>query len=247
MRQKEIAMEKARHILILLFCCLTLPCSYGYTDETKADIWDKAEGKFIRHISPQLERLRRRLNNPHLNVMQIRDPLLKKYLPGFRLYVIDSNLAQSSRVFFVHQKGRVFDLGYGSWISTDSKGTQFALPKIADFLRLQKIQLRSSREATELVKMIELMLNAPDFVGQLRRKTKNFTVLDKNQLRDMFSETSIWTYTAEKNWKYLSEKSKKGWVVQIDYIGPPASVMARPKYSMEVQSDGRLTNISATF
>lgn len=240
-------MKTVRNILILLICSLALSCCCVYSDETKNDIWEKAESKFIQRITPQLERLRKQLNNPHLGVMQIRDPLLTKYLPAFRLYVIDSNLSGSSRIYCVHRNGKVFNLGSGSWTSSNSKGITFSLPHITDFLRSQKIQVKNSRNAIEFVKMIESMVHAPDFVSQLRREMKNFTVLDKNRLRDMFSETSIWTFTAEKNWKYRADKSKKGWFVQIEYIGPPASIAARPKYNLEVQDDSSLADISARF
>jgi len=208
-----------------------------------ADDWEMAEEEFIQYITPHLERLRKKLNSPHIDYMHIKDKLLKKYLPEFRLYVIDSTLASSSRIFFVHQTGKIYDMGHGNWRSTDEKLNNFYLPKISDFIISQKLCVENSADVVDLVKMIELICYSPGFVWFLKRETNNFKILDIERLNTMFSKWSIHSFTSDNNWKYIPEKTNEGWSVDIQYVGSPASIAGRPKYHINVDSKNYLSNI----
>jgi hypothetical protein len=85
-------------------------------------------------------------------------------------------------------------------------------------------RLRSS--AVEVAKLFEEVQSAAFYVAFLNINTKDFKVFDKALIESQFGPNT--------NWKYSGEKTKEGWSVKVEYVGPPASIMKPPVYEIDL-------------
>ncbi len=244
---KELFMKTNGTKIIFFFSILCIPLLLltepEITTDEKSQSWEEAEKAFIQFITPDIERLREKLKNPHIDYAEIRDELITKYLPDYKFYVINSTLGSSSRIFLLEQSGKIHSFGFGDWISIDEEGRRFRSAEITEFLKERKIKIENKESAIEIAKLIEEMLNAPNFIYSLRRQTKNFRVFDRQFLAKAFSKNSNWMYFNNSNWKYTAEKISNGWKVSVEYVGPPACIQEPPIYEIEVDKDNLFINI----
>ena len=162
--------------------------------------------------------------DPNMRSAIFASALLRKYLPDFRVYVrFDRHLSGETRIFLVNRRGEITPLPNEEWRKNDAE--KFARSsQVAEFLKRQKIKVESAEDAVEAAKLFEEVQGAADYVAFLNINTKDFKVFDKAFIEAQFGPRT--------DWKYSAGKSKEGWTVTVEYIGPPASIMQPPVYEI---------------
>src|SRR5581483_4642531 len=219
-------MKRLLFPLLWIFCAMTIPAfAAGDSATSETEAWTKAEEALKAYLKPI---------DPGLRFAEYRSALLRKYLPGLRLYVrVGPNDSRSS-IFFVDQLGTVLDLGQGSWTGHDPKEA-FRLPKITEFIRSRKIKVQNADEAIEVVRLIEEIQGAPFYIDFLRLNTADFKVFEKSVMDS--------AHGSPKDWKYGASPKKDGWRVEVEYVGPPASIMQPPVYEITADEGSFFSNI----
>jgi len=191
--------------------------------------WEKAEQRFVKFITPIIEEARARLGDSQIQWSEVRNDLLRKYMPDVRLYVRDGAFDAKTKIWALKKDGEIVDLGDGLW--KGANGNQwFAAEKVMAFVKDRTIKVGTAEQAVEVVKLMEKMQESPSFVGMLRLNTKNYRVFDENFLK--------WMYGSDGNWKYTAEAGKDGgWVVKKEYVGPqPAMIQQPPTYDVVIEN-----------
>jgi hypothetical protein len=215
-----------------LTCAAAAP---GVENDSEAKEWADAERKFVEFVSPLLKEARARLNDPHIQWAQVKNDLLRKYLPDVRLYIRDGAYTGETKIWIVAKDGRIEDLGDGTW--TGVGGNQWwAVEKVSAFVKGRKIKVENPAQAVEVTKLVEGIASSPSFVGMLRLNTKDYTVFDERFLR--------WLYAPRDDWKYTAtEKDAGNWEVKVQYVGPPASIQQPPTYDLVLDQQKQFTDL----
>jgi hypothetical protein len=204
--------------------------------------------------------------NANCRYAEFRSDLLRKHLPDYRVYVrTDQHIMGQSTTFLVYKQGKVIDLGEGSWdIDTASEYsrvhrlTEFIKSQkikvknkeesievvrlvedilakcsrvlsVTEFIKSQKIKVKNTEEAIEIVRSVEDISDAYDYINFLKMNTNDYSIFDKRILEVAFGSRTYWNYNAET--------TKKGWIVKLEYIGPPADIMEPPVYEVDVDEN----------
>jgi 3-oxoacyl-ACP reductase-like protein len=203
-------------------------------DDANAKEWADAERKFVEFITPVLKEARARLNDAHIQWAQVKNDLLRKYLPNVRLYIRDGAYTGETKIWILTRDGQILDLGDGTW--TGVGGDQWhAVEKVTAFVKSRKIKVENPEQAVEVTKLVEAIASSPNFVGMLRLNTKDYTVFDERFLR--------WLYASPDNWKYTAKEKGTGWEVKVEYVGPPASIMQPPTYDLVLDEQKQFTDL----
>ena len=214
-------MESLRTLLLVLspfLFTISPPQAAGQsTAKQETNEWTKADTVMAGHLK-QID--------PNMRSAIFASALLRKYLPDFRVYVrFDRHLSGETRIFLVNRRGEITPLPNEEWRKNDAE--KFARSsQVAEFLKRQKIKVESAEDAVEAARLFEEVQGAADYVAFLNINTKDFKVFDK-----AFIETQFGPRT---DWKYSAGKSKEGWTVTVEYIGPPASIMRPPVYEISL-------------
>jgi len=236
---KEGKMETSRKLfvslLILAVCFCSLPA--GAENTPPENNWELALKNLREHVAPIIEKAETLTENKNVRLVQYQSGLLSKYLPEYRLYVVDSGLISIDRIFLLKADGTFHSLGHGHWESIDEEGTVFHSPKLNAFLAAQKFKIEDEQTAIDFAELIEELSYAPDQIGFLRTNTKNYTLYRK----DLFEHV----FTSHLQWEYYAEKTENGYTASRKYIGPPASTMAPQIFSLELNEKNELVNITA--
>lgn len=137
--------------------CLTvasfaLLCA-GCGRDTDSNSWRAARKSFVQHITPELERRRVLLHNPRLQQVEVKDSLLSKYLPDYRLFRVDG-LDGMPTVFFVNRQGEIREMGQDRIQGLVTEGFDRA---VVAFLRGHRLFVSGSAEAVEVVELGRLI------------------------------------------------------------------------------------------
>ena len=230
-------MRDFRYCVVATFCLLCLIALGQHTQEKKdVDPWAEAEASFAEHVAPLLRRLQDRFNDPRIQYAEFKSELLKKYLPDYRIYANDgmSHLIGTTRVFILDRKRNIVDLGDTTWTG-DNAVQAFRVQCITDFVKAQGVKIENADGAVEVAKLIEEIQSASHYVSFLRINTKNYTVFDKRFI--------TWHYGPRTDWAYSATKRDGGWTVKVEYVGPPASIMAPPTYEIDVNKQQVFSDI----
>jgi hypothetical protein len=192
------------------------------------DEWQQAEATFLAFITPLINKSRKELNDPNLQWAEFKSDLLRKYFPNLRLFVRDRAYAGSPKIWILSRDGKILDLGEGIWRG-DNTIERFRVKEVTDFVRARKIRIENTEDAIEVAKLVEELQGAPSYVGFLRINTKDYSVFDKAFLTHH--------YGPQSNWKYTAQQSNEGWIVNVEYVGPPSMVSAPPTYEIQVDDE----------
>lgn len=213
-------MKTSRTFLVvtasLLFAVLS-PQVSGQSKEATNE-WTKADAAMSAHLK-QID--------PNMRSAIFASALLRKYLPDFRIYVrFDRHMSGETRIFLVNRRGEITPLPNEEWRGKNTEKF-FRSAQVAEFIRTQKIKVQSAAEAVEVAKLFEEVQGAANYVAFLNINTKDFTVFDKAFIESQFGPGT--------NWKYSAEKSKDGWTVKVEYVGPqPVSIQKPPVYEIDL-------------
>jgi hypothetical protein len=179
--------------------------------------WTKADTAMTEHLK-QID--------PTMRSAIFASALLRKYLPDFGVYVrFDRHMSGETRIFVVNRRGEITPLPNEEWSRKDGEKF-FRSAQVAEFIRQRKIKVQSAEEAVEVAKLFEEVQGAAHYVAFLNINTKDFKVFDKAFIESQFGPRT--------DWKYSARKTKEGWTVKVEYIGPPASIMEPPVYEIDL-------------
>jgi hypothetical protein len=191
-----------------------------------ANVWAQAEAKIEAHL---------KAIDPKMRSVEVKSERLKKYLPQFRIFVrFDRDRVERSGLVLANQDAEVTDLGDESWHG--DAGTQYLrVPRLTEFVRDRKIQVKTQEDAIEFTKFFEGLQGAPNYVASLRVNTKNLAAFDKRILE---------MEHPSKDWKYTSVKRGGGWKVMVQYVGDPSvSIMTPPTYEVDVDEQDNFRDL----
>jgi hypothetical protein len=185
--------------------------------EPAANAWAQAESAIADH----LKRV-----DPNMRSGEFASNLLRKYLPDYRLFVrFDRHYSNETRLFFVNRRGEITELPEEEWRG-NPKEECFRVQRIADFLKQREMKVETADQAIEFAKLFEEIQGGANYAAFLKINTKDFTVFDKAFIEGQFGPRTDWKYTATPR--------VGGWKVQVEYVGPPASIQQPPTYELDV-------------
>ena len=212
---------------IFLLFPLAAPIAWGQsTKPPETNAWAKAEAAITDH----LKRI-----DPNMRHAEFKSHLLRQYLPGVRLFVrYDRHLSGETRLFVLNQRGEITPLPNEEWRG-DADGKYFQVASVAAFVRSQKIPVTSAEKAVEVAKLFEEIQGAAHYVAFLWINTKEFSAFDKAFIESQFGPPT--------HWKYSAAPRTNGWTVQVEYVGPPASIQKPPTYHIDVDEQQRFRDL----
>jgi hypothetical protein len=174
--------------------------------------------------------------DPKLRAAELKSERLSKYLPEFRAFGgFDQDGWGVSRLLLVNQDAEITDLREENWHG-EANAKYLRVPRVTEFLRAQKIKLKTREDAIEFVKFFEALQEAPSYVASLDVNTKDFSGFDKSFVEGHYSPRA--------NWKYTSEKREQGWKVTINWVGNQAtSILSPPIYQLEIDEQGNFRDL----
>jgi hypothetical protein len=191
--------------------------------------WRTAKRKWIEFVNPFLKEKRRGTNwftkhkPPVDNYVEFQSALVSKYLPNYKIYIIERNIIGISNLFAVSTDGNVID------ITTDSH-------LFRKFIASQKISVSDINSALEVGKFIEELHSAPQRWAYIRYGSNLSKVFNS----ELFSRAAT---VEEPNWQWYAEKRENGWMVSRRYVGPPTSIMGSPRWYLVCDEKGQIIEV----
>jgi hypothetical protein len=81
--------------------------------------------------------------------------LISKYLPDYKLYIIETGIISFSTLFAVSTRGEIVDLKSGSSGSVDPQKEPFTNEAFSEFLKRQQIKVADANAAIETAKLVD--------------------------------------------------------------------------------------------
>ena len=158
-----------------------------------------------------------------------------KYLPDYKIYLIETSLIGTSNLFAVSADGNVIELKGDQFGSMDGKGP-FRNEPFSNFILKQQIKVEDTNAAIEDGKFIEELAFASNRWMYIRHNSRDFRVF------------KAWVFSRagtvdDPNWQWFAQKQANGWIVSRSYIGPPASIMMPPKWNLVCDEQGRIVEV----
>jgi hypothetical protein len=217
--------------LVLL---LTLALAAVSVGQDRAD-WANAEKKFQEFAKTRLKDVEAKPGElPASRFVEYRSQRLAETFPEHRFFALDSAFDGKSCLYALHATGKIEDLGNCTWTG-DVASKTYQVPAVLDFVRKAKLAVKNADDAIAAAQLVEDVQGAPNYAAFLRVNTQNYTVLDRR-----FIEAH---YGPPKHWKWSAAKRDGGWLVTREYVGPPASIQAPPKYELDVNDDQQMTDL----
>ncbi|MHC4617771.1 MAG: hypothetical protein ACYTEQ_08455 [Planctomycetota bacterium] len=205
--------------------------------------WKQAEAKWLGFVEPYLKRVREEARRtgklekePDIGCVELRSFLISKYLPDYKLYIIETGIISFSKLFAVSSRGEILDLKSGSFGSVDPQKEPFTNEAFSEFLKRQQIRVADANTAIETGKLIEEIVFAPGRWMYLKYNSKNFSVF---KMCVFYNAASYW----QRDWAYYADRQDNRWIVSRRYIGPPASIGAPRRWEIAVDKEDRLVEV----
>jgi hypothetical protein len=196
------------------------------TKPPETNAWAKAEAAMNDHL--------KRIDS-NMRHAEFKSQLLRQYLPDVRIFVrYDRHLSGETRIFVLNQRGEITPLPNEEWRG-DADGKYFQVASVAEFVRSRKIPVKSAAQAVEVAKLFEDIQGAANYVAFLWINTKEFSAFDKAFIEGQFGPRI--------HWKYTGAPRTNGWTVQVEYVGPPASIRKPPMYHIDVDEEQRFRDL----
>src|SRR5438093_2671041 len=117
------SMYRALKTKLLMLLIAFLGIFHGSLSMAATNSWTRAEAAIHKFMEQRIAEVKLYLGNESPESVEVRDPLLKQYLPDIRLFILDTGLVSVSRIFFVDEQANISDLGHGHWQGVDERGT----------------------------------------------------------------------------------------------------------------------------
>ena len=195
--------------------------------------WAAARRKWREFIGSYLSRVRQKEDNPSIQWVEMRSALVEKYLPRHRIYLVETTRLSVSSIFAMSVGSEITDLGNGAWSSPDEEEC-FRNQRVSDFFQAQKMTIADVNTAMDVARLTEEIRSAPGAATMLRQNTSNFTIFDR-RLYDVWRK--------DENWRYEAKREEGYWLATRKYVGPPAMIIAPPRWEIVVDKDDRFVEI----
>jgi hypothetical protein len=188
--------------------------------------WRTAKLKWVEFVSRLPEKI---------SFVEYQSQTVSKFLPDYKIYLIETTLISASKLYAVSADGNVFDLK-GSQFSSMSGNGPFKNEPFSNFISKQQIKIEDVNSAIEVGKFIEELAFASDRWMFIRHNSNNFKVF------------KAWVFSRNgtvdnENWQWFAKKQTNGWMVSREYVGPPASIMNTPKWNLVCDEQGRIIEV----
>ncbi len=199
---------------------------WEYEEALKWRIAKRKWGEFIEpYLAKQCNRLKKTWPKgkeiPIGSYVEFQSPLVKKFLPDYKIYIIETNIISVSNLFAVSTEGKVFDLKGGVFSSMSGPTGTFKNEMFSDFIRAQQIVVSDENSAMETGKFIEELVFSPRRWGFIKGNSNNFKIFKTR----IFAKSGT---VDDPDWKWYSEKCDNGWIVSRRFVGPPTTSTIRP-------------------
>ncbi len=214
-------------LLVMARVAAALAAEKPHTEPGGRDEWAKADAAVAAVMKEA---------DPAARSAVFASALLRKYLPGYRVYVrMADSFGNETRIFLAMKDGAVTPLPDAHWRKRDDEPF-WRSPVISEFLRKRQIKVRNEEEAVEVAKLFEELEGAANYVAFFKINTRNFTVFDSQFIEQQFGPKIHWQYTPER-------RGETGWTVTVKYVGPPASIRQPPIYEIDLDEQQTLQDL----
>lgn len=206
--------------------------------------WRTAKLKWVEFVRPFLEEQRNELKRtwpkereiPLWGYVEFQSPLVRRYLPNYKIYIIETSLINVSKLFAVSSQGEVYNLKGSSFFSSKDGVEPFKNEMFSDFIRKQQIVASDANTAIEIGQFVEELVFASNRWMHFRYNSNDFKVF-----RDLlFSKEGTFR---DPNWQWYSEKYNDGWIISRRYVGPPASILMPPRWKLVLDDQNKIVDI----
>ncbi|MHC4575534.1 MAG: hypothetical protein ACYS76_15655 [Planctomycetota bacterium] len=87
---------------------------------------------------------------PDIGCAELRSFLISKYLPDYKLYIIETGIISFSTLFAVSTRGEIVDLKTGSFGSVNPQKEPFTNEAFSEFLKTQQIKVADAKKTIDL-------------------------------------------------------------------------------------------------
>ncbi len=205
--------------------------------------WRTAKGRWREFVGPFLQNQRDRLEKtwpkgrdlPIGGYVEFQSSLARKYLPDYKIYIIETSVHSISRLFAVSCQGELTDLMPGGFRSTESDGP-LRNEMFSGFVGKQQIVIADADTAIDVGKLIEELVFAPGRWMYLKHNSNDFRVF------------KAWVFSNEGTvrdpyWQWYAQRSDEGWLVSKRPVGPPASSIEPLRWRLVLDDKGRLAEV----
>jgi hypothetical protein len=205
--------------------------------------WRTVRRKWPEFVSPFLKEQRKRLKRtwpagkelPIAGYVEFQSRLVSKYLPNYKIYIIEKGTISIPDLFAVSADGNVIDITSQHYADKEeSKKEPFS-----KFIVSQKISISDVNSATEVGKLLEELASAKQRWGYLQYNSNDFRIF------------KAWIFSSggmvdDPHWQWYAEKQENGWMVSRRYVGPPASIIAPPRWNFVCDEKGQIIEVSCS-
>lgn len=202
--------------------------------------WAEFAGPFLANQREQLKKTWPSNEPPLAGYVEFQSRLVSKYLPDYKIYVIETTIAGSSKLFAVSSTGEISDLKGSEFVSMDGN-SPFKNEQFSKFIAARQIHIPDVNTAIEVGRFIEELVSAPDRWMYLRYNSNDFRIFKAWIFSGQGTvEDPNWQWP---NWQWYAEKYEAGWIVSRNYVGPPASIIAPPRWKLVLDEQKRIIEV----
>ena len=203
--------------------------------------WRIVRRKWPEFVNPFLEEQRKKLRTtwpagkelPIAGYVEFQSRLVSKYLPDYKIYIIEKGTISIPDLFAVSVDGNVIDITSQHYADKEeSKKEPFS-----KFIVSQRISISDVNSAIETGKFLQELTSAKQRWGYLRYNSNDFKVF------------KAWIFSNggtvdDPDWQWYAEKRENGWMVSRRYVGPPASIIAPPRWYLVCDEKGQIIEVT---
>ncbi len=218
-------MKKLGVILALMGVAIIFALGGAEPSQTSTNgDWQEAEVKWSAFANEHMERMkqhdsatpRARLPNYQFDMewVEVTSSLIAEYLPNYRIF------ADRRFEFALDKQGHIICLGK-TWPLGRPFETapDFETMSFSEFVRHVGIQVSNEKAAVDLVLLKDIVYDG------------NGHVTDEELAR------------RKQTWKYRASMNDQMWIVRMDYVGPPASIVMPPIWKIQVDQNGQVKRV----
>lgn len=227
---EHIMVRPERSISWVAMCfCITIvlggvlclaACSFWGLGECVVSPWGKAEAKWEAFAQPYLGNIRQQESDASIEWVEFRSQWISRYLPGWRIYTLPVRKGGVSALFALSRHGEIVDLRQGDqWSGKEIHG-YYSNPPISDFFRARKIKVSNAKKAVNVLKCIL----------DVSRANNTVAVAKYNRVRmedaNVYDKDIVQGGKDYADWNFIATRKGNAWVIQEEYVGPPAMILA---------------------
>lgn len=203
--------------------------------------WRTVRRKWPEFVNPFLEEQRKKLRMtwpagqklPIAGYVEFQSRLVSKYLPDYKIYIIEEGTISMPDLFAVSADGNVVDITSQHYADKE----EFKKEPFSRFIVSQKISISDVNSAIETGKFLQELASAKQRWGYLQQNSNDFRIF------------KAWVFSGagtidDPDWQWYAEKREDGWMVSRRYVGPPACIMAPPRWYLVCDGKGQIVEVT---